>query len=200
MWHMASIHTETVQKNRRGFLSRGFLCSLLNHDPRAPLDPARKNARPIFELPLALEILDDVVSPDGLVPIPEVGLDVPIPLPRAVALVVPRVPRVLTLPRPVPALLELAVASRCLWVSSARRRASARLLSSSAALRSAAAALAAASFSMSARSCVAPFQVGFKMSLWLCSVCERIRVHVLRSVEAALTVFETVCARLGVVC
>lgn len=116
----------------------------------------------------------------------------PIPLPRATPLVVPRTPRELTLPRVVLTLLELAPDSRCLWSSSARRLNSLRRLSSSAALRSAAAALAAASASMSARSCDAPFHEGFRSSRWLCSVCERMRVHVLRRVEAVLTVLETV--------
>lgn len=139
-----------------------------------------------------LERLEDVVSADGPVPNPEVGLVVPIPLPRAVALVVPLTPRVLTLPRTGPVLLEPVAVSRCLC-SSARRRTSARRLSSSAALRSAAAALAAASLSMSARSCDAPFQDGFRSSRWLCSVCDKMRVHVLRRVEAVFTVLETVC-------
>lgn len=138
-----------------------------------------------------LDRLEDVVSGDGPVPNPEGGLVVPTPLPRAVALVVPLTPRVLTLPRPGPVVLGPTVVSRCLC-SSALRRASPRRLSSSAALRSAAAALAAASLSMSARSCDAPFQDGFRSSRWLCSVCDRMRVHVLRRVEAVLTVLETV--------
>lgn len=127
-------------------------------------------------------------------PVPEVDLEVvPIPLPRVVDLVVPRTPRVVPLPRPVllGAPVPLVATSRCLC-SSARRLTSARRLSSSAALRSAAAALAAASLSISARSCDAPFQDGLRSKRWLCSVCESMRVHVLRRVEAVFTVFETV--------
>jgi hypothetical protein len=143
-------------------------------------------------------MLEDAVSPDVKpVPVPEAPLAVPIPLPRTPALVVPRTPRVLARPRVVPAVLEVAVASRCLCSSSTRRRNSFRRLSSSAVLRSAAAALAAASLSTSARSCDAPFHEGFRSSRWLCSVCERIRVHVFRRVEAVLTVLETVYVLLG---
>lgn len=48
---------------------------------------------------------------------------------------------------------------------------------------------------MSCRSWVEPFQFGLRMSRWLCSVCERMRVHVLRRVEALSTVWETFCGR-----
>jgi hypothetical protein len=37
--------------------------------------------------------------------------------------------------------------------------------------------------------------LGFRINRWLCSVCDRIRVHVLRSVEAEVTVFDTVLRR-----
>lgn len=77
--------------------------------------------------------------------------------------------------------------------SSRRRRRSSRLCSSSAALRSAARCLSSASASCSARSSVAPFQPGWRMRRWLCSVCDRMRVQVLRRVEALETVFETTC-------
>lgn len=195
---MACMHTDVVEYvqqllNQGSLLLRiGRILSSAFHVPRAPLEPARRNALPIFELPLVLEMLEAVVSADVRVPSPDVGLAVPIPLPRAVALVVPRTPRVLTLPRVGAELLEPAVASRCLC-SSARRLTSARRRSSSAALRSAAAALAAASLSMSARSCDAPFQDGLRSRRWLCSVCDRMRVQVLRRVEAVFTVLETVC-------
>lgn len=68
---------------------------------------------------------------------------------------------------------------------------------SSCSLRSAACCLAAASFSISAMSFVAPCHLGFRISLWLCSVCERVRVHVFSNVEAELTVRETVCYRVS---
>ena len=49
------------------------------------------------------------------------------------------------------------------------------------------------SFSISAISALAPFQFVFKISRELCSVCERMRVQVLRREEAFETVAETVC-------
>lgn len=45
---------------------------------------------------------------------------------------------------------------------------------------------------MSTRSCVAPFQLGFKMRRWLCSVCDKMLVQVLSKVDALLTVLDTV--------
>lgn len=103
-------------------------------------------------------------------------------------------PRVLPLtplvPEPRPA-AEPVPAIRALSCSSALRRTSSRRRSSSAALRSAACWRAIASASMSCMSWVEPFQSGLRMSRWLCSVCESMRVQVLRRVEALLTVWET---------
>lgn len=66
------------------------------------------------------------------------------------------------------------------------------LCCSSKALLSASCCFNNASFSMSAASLLAPCQEGFKMSLWLCSVWESIRVHVSRRVADDATVLETV--------
>lgn len=104
--------------------------------------------------------------------------------PREVALVVPRV-----VPR---ALLVVGGCARFLASSSAFRAAASRCLCSSCSRRSAACCLRIASFSMSATSCVAPCQLGLRISRWLCSVWDRIRVQVLSSVEAELTVRDTV--------
>lgn len=104
----------------------------------------------------------------------------------------PLVPLVPLVPDPRPA-AELVPARRALSCSSALRRTSSRRRSSSAALRSRACCRAAASASMSCRSWVEPFQLGLRMSRWLCSVCERMRVQVLRRVEALSTVWETFC-------
>lgn len=45
---------------------------------------------------------------------------------------------------------------------------------------------------MSDISAEAPFQEGFRRRRWLCSVCERMDVHVFRRVEAFDTVRDTV--------
>lgn len=37
-----------------------------------------------------------------------------------------------------------------------------------------------------------PFQSGLRMRRWLCSVCDSMRVHVLRSAVALFTVCDTV--------
>lgn len=75
--------------------------------------------------------------------------------------------------------------------SSRRRRRSSFRSSSSAALRASACCLRSASASISTKSSVAPFHAGSRMRRWLCSVCDRMRVQVLRSVEAFKTVLET---------
>lgn len=160
--------------------------------------------RAIFDVPLVLEYMDEdaavLVVDASAVPAPLLPLVVP-PLVRYVLRVVltpvmaplarvPRVPLVEgVLPKPLP-LAAAPLGSRD--ASSARRLVSARLRSSSAARRSACAALAACSASASAMSALAPFHVGFRMSRWLCSVWLRIRVQVLSSVLALLTVFATV--------
>lgn len=58
--------------------------------------------------------------------------------------------------------------------------------------RSAACCFNAASSSMSTISCEAPCQLGFSIKRWLCSVCERMRVHELTRYEAESTVWEMV--------
>jgi hypothetical protein len=102
--------------------------------------------------------------------------------------VLPR-PRV-TLPLP----LELG-----LGAASARRRSSSIFLAvasllawSSAARRSAACCRYISSSSIAATSCDAPCHCGLRMRRWLCSVCDRMRVHVWRRVEAFCTVLDTV--------
>lgn len=84
-------------------------------------------------------------------------------------------------------------ASAFLRSSSAFLAAASRRACSSAARRSTACFLWLSSSSMSAMSCVAPCHCGFRMRRWLCSVWERMRVHVWSSVEAFWTVLETVC-------
>ena len=84
-------------------------------------------------------------------------------------------------------------ASAFLRSSSAFLAAASLRACSSAARRSTACFLWVSSSSRSTMSCVAPCHCGFKMSRWLCSVWERMRVHVCRSVEAFWTVLETVC-------
>lgn len=137
---------------------------------------------PICEPPRVLEL-----APPTPEPVPGPPLSMP---PR----VPPRTPLTPLTPDPRPA-AEPVPAMRALSCSSAFRRASSRRRSSSAALRSRACWRAAASASMSCKSWVEPFQLGLRMRRWLCSVCERIRVQVLRRVEALSTVWETFYAR-----
>lgn len=96
-----------------------------------------------------------------------------------------------TLPLVVPRVL-LAPCVLFLSSSSAFRAAASLCCCSSCSRLSAACCLNTASFSISAASCVAPCQLGFRINRWLCSVCERTRVQVLRRVEAELTVRDTV--------
>lgn len=77
--------------------------------------------------------------------------------------------------------------------SSALRAAASRRACSSRSRRSIACCCAIVSASISAKSWVAPCQLGSRMRRWLCSVAERIRVHVCKSVEAEVTVWFTVC-------
>ena len=97
-----------------------------------------------------------------------------------------------TVPRPVP-LPPLVFAARRLSSSSALRAAASRCCWRACSRRSAACCLCIASFSLSATSWVAPCQLGLRINRWLCSVWDRIRVHVLRRVDADVTVLETVC-------
>jgi len=161
--------------------------------------------RAILDVPLVLEYMDEdaavLVVDASAIPAPLPPLVMP-PLVRYVLRVVltpviapplTRVPRVPLVEGVLPKPLPLAAAPlRSRDASSARRLVSARLRSSSAARRSACAALTACSASASAMSALAPFHVGFRMSRWLCSVWLRIRVQVLSSVLAVLTVFATV--------
>lgn len=130
---------------------------------------------PICEPPRMLEL-----APPTPPPVPAPPRNMP---PR----VPPRTPLTPLTPDPRPA-AEPVPAIRALSCSSALRWAASRRRSSSAALRSRACWRAAASASMSCRSWVEPFQLGLRMSRWLCSVCERMRVQVLRRVEALSTV------------
>lgn len=146
------------------------------------------------------------LTPLGLPLVPPTPLPMPVPLlpscepPLVNPVKLPPAPYPLLalplapLPLPLPRAPRTAVpACLCLSSSSAFRRASSLLLSSSAALLSAACAFITNSFSTSATSWLAPCQFGFMMSRWLCSVCERIRVQELSSVDADVTVRETVC-------
>lgn len=148
--------------------------------PRArPLVPPRPLPMPVPLLPVCDEprpVPDTLLVPPATYPVPlMLPLPVPLPLP-----LVPLVPRI------------AVPACRCLSSSSSLRLASSRLLSSSAALLSAACAFKTISFSKSATSWLAPCQLGFKINRWLCSVCDSIRIQVFRSVEADVTVRETV--------
>ena len=127
-------------------------------------------------------------------PLPRVPM-VPRPLPVCpptpvyplLELVEPLVPLVFV-PRPavgVAAALLLSSSSAFLCTSSLRLCSSCTLLSASCCRR-------ASSPSISSRSCVAPCQLGFRMSRWLCSVWPNILVQVPSSALAPSTVRCTV--------
>lgn len=142
---------------------------------------------PIPEVALALPYIEGC-------PVSVRGATVDADIPRP-PLVIPPLP--LAIPRPIPPRTELplvvgAPTVLCRSSSSAFLRASSLRRSRSAACLSASCCFWSASFSMSCRSWVDPFQSVLRMSRWLCSVCERIRVQVLRRVDALSTVFETV--------
>lgn len=145
-----------------------------------------------------------LVYPKPPLPIPDAGLELPTLLEvvsapyvdedeveDALPLVSPLTLPLVT-PRPTPRDDVDVPAALLLSSSSAFLRASSRRRSTSAARLSASCCFCSASFSMSTRSCVDPFQSVLRISRWLCSVCERIRVQVLSSVEALSTVLETV--------
>lgn len=87
--------------------------------------------------------------------------------------------------------LEPGARLRLVSASSLRRRNSSRRCSSSRALRSASCCRWRASASCSTRSSVVPFHLGSRIRRWLCSVWDRILVHVLRRVDALFTVCVT---------
>lgn len=115
----------------------------------------------------------------------------------------PRTPRAIveplaTLALPLVPRIDVEPPSRRRSSSSSRRRwISNRRCSSSCARRSASCCRAMASASCCAMSSVTPFQLGWSSRRWLCSVCDRIRVHVLSRVDALLTVLDTVCKGLS---
>lgn len=170
-WWTKSISTNTAQH-----------CKCSCHAPRvAPRVRPRAVPVPLAipDVPLVLEYTDELpivlVVDESAAPALLLPLVVP-PLVRYVLLVVltpvmpplaldPRVPLVDgVLPSPVaaPPPSRCRIALSC--ASSARRLVSARLRSSSAVRRSACAALDACSASASARSLLAPFHVGFRIS------------------------------------
>jgi hypothetical protein len=120
---------------------------------------------------------DKLLDRPATYPVPLI-LPLPVPLPRPLLPLVPR---------------TAVPACRCLSSSSALRLVSSRRLSSSAALLSAACAFNTISFSIFATSWLAPCQFGLRIKRWLCSVCDSIRIQVFRSVEADVTVRDTVC-------
>lgn len=134
---------------------------------------------PALELALAVLLFP---SPDVFALAPPLMIR----LPRVV--LAPLVPAA---PRPRPVAVVVAPASRRCSRSSTARRASSRRRSSSAARRCAASCSASLSSSMASRSLLAPFQSLLRIRRWLCSVWERMRVQVLRRVEALVTVWET---------
>jgi hypothetical protein len=161
----------------------GSVCVHLTPLDRAPLvypNPPLPIPDVFLELATLLDVVsapyaddeDDAVAPPLVKP-----LTLPLETPRAIPLEDDGA---------VPAALFRSSSSAFLRASSRRRSASAARLSASCCFCS-------ASFSMSTRSCVAPFHSGLSSSRWLCSVCDRMRVHVLRRVEALSTVLETVC-------
>jgi len=193
-----------VGHNRTTWLGKGFIfiiiiSSLTSHQPygylallpRAALFPlAPPNPLPMLDPLRALCKLDTLLSAaklELLLVLPPRPMPEPLvnPLPRDR---VPRAPRVV---------VDVVVVGACLCrsASSAFRRASSRLLSASAARLSASCCLRRFSLSISSRSCVAPLQFGFRISRWLCSVCDRMRVHVLSRVLALVTVCDTVYRR-----
>lgn len=148
--------------------------------------PRNPRARPILppEAPL-LDVVDGALS---ILVLPELGagveaddalapLDTPRPRPRVVVVVF---------------VGRVAASARLLSSSSAFRATAAFLSCSSTSRLSAAYCLACASSSMSAISSLAPCHDGSRISLWLCSVCDSMRVQVFSSCEAALTVPLTV--------
>lgn len=149
-------------------------------------DPAREPALAILLFPNPDTFALDAAPPPRTIP----------PLPRVV-LAPPLVPLPAANPRPRPlvdddvAVVVLPPASRLCSRSSTRRRASSRLRSSSAARRCTASCSTSFSSSIASRSLLAPFQSLLRMRRWLCSVCDRIRVQVLRRVEALVTVWDT---------
>lgn len=173
--------------------------------PRVPVPrvvrPAPK-PRPICDLTLELA-LPELTFPSPLVfapaaPAAEPPRKNPLP-PRAV--LTPRAPPTPT-PRPRTPAAALAAgapppppppAMRFRSASSVARRRSSSLRSSSAARRCAASCCSRRSSSTASRSREAPRQSRSSRSRWLCSVCERMRVQVLRRVEALVTVWETLC-------
>jgi hypothetical protein len=93
---------------------------------------------------------------------------------------------------PLPLVLALGAASALRRSSSSLLAAASLLACSSAARRSAACCRYVSSSSMATKSCDAPCHCGFRMSRWLCSVWDKMRVHVWSRVEAFWTVLETV--------
>lgn len=150
--------------------------------PRVPLAvlPA-PNPLPICDPALEPELVlltTDVFAPDPPLKKPLPLVVVPLAAPR-----VPLAPRVPAVAAP--------LARRCCSRSSNARRVSSRRRSASAARRCSARCSASLSSSMASRSRVAPAQSLLRIRRWLCSVCERMRVQVLRRVEALVTVWET---------
>ncbi len=182
-WRWGSHHQYGIIGNTTVSIIAGtdrLPCCVSDYFAPRPLPLVLPNPRPIPDTVLADGILDVDVLVLVLAPVPVLALP-PLVIPPRPRDLVPR-----AAPRP--------GAGACLGFSSssALLRASSRRRSPSVARRSASCCLASASFSISARSCVAPFQFGFSINRWLCSVWERIRVHVFKSVEALPTVFATV--------
>lgn len=176
-WHPSSLYLALLPTPR---------VALVVRDAPKPLpicDPALELALPVLVFPTPPDEEEAPNTPPRKL-LPRVVRAVRAP--RCPALTPPRVPRT-----PVP-LAVVPPASLRRSASSAARRSSSRLRCSSAARRCASSCCATRSSSTASRSRVEPCQSLLRRRRWLCSVCDRMRVHVLRRVEAFVTVLETV--------
>lgn len=157
----------------------------------APLVPrvVRPTPNPLPICDPARELrLEELVPPTPLLLVVVPPRRIPRPLVVRAPLV-PAAPR----PRPVVDAADVVPAIRALSCSSSLRRISSRRRSASLRSRCLASSRSIFSASISSRSLLAPFQFLLRMRRWLCSVCDRIRVHVFRRVDALVTVWETLC-------
>jgi len=151
-----------------------------------PPEPPRPLTAP-YPRPMPLVVRRDPVAAPRTLPLVTCPPTATYPL---VAVVVVLVPRLVGRPLPLGGAFEgfAAASARRFSSSSAVLAAAIRRSFSSCSLLSAACCFAYASRSASARSLLAPCQEGLRISLWLCSVCDNMRVQVLRSAEAESTV------------
>ena len=173
---MPALGTQAFEKQH---LSSAIEKSLY-HDSPLPLPRTPMPLpMPLVVLPGATPPLDVPLvppcPPTPTYPLPALPADVPLPLALGP----------LTLP------FTSAASLRLFSSSSAFLAAASRLCDSSTSFLSFSCCRSRFSFSASAISCVAPCHEGLRIRRWLCSVWERMRVHVWSNVEALDTVRET---------